>query len=54
LKKEVGPGGKRTAFRQALDACAIASEIAALREEVEAFSVAFTPISFDCADMVYL
>lgn len=53
VKKEVGPGGKMAAFREALDAGVGGDEIKALKEEVEAFAVAFEPIGFDRADMVY-
>lgn len=53
VKKEIGPTGKMAAFREALDAGMGSSEISALKEEVEAFSVAFEPIGFDRADMVY-
>lgn len=53
VKKTVGPEAKMAAFREALDAGTGASEIAALKAEVEEFANAFEPIGFDRADMVY-
>lgn len=53
VKKEVGVGGKMAAFREALDSGSGSAEIAALKEEVEAFSVAFEAIGFERAEMVY-
>lgn len=53
IKKDLGPGGKMAAFREALESGAGSSEIAELKEEVEAFAVGFEPIGFDRADMVY-
>lgn len=53
VKKEVGPGGKMAAFREALENGACSSEISALKEEVGEFAGGFEPIGFDRADMVY-
>ncbi|PXF46410.1 Serine hydroxymethyltransferase, mitochondrial [Gracilariopsis chorda] len=53
VKKDLGPDAKIAAFREALDNGAGASEIKALKEEVEEFSLGFEPIGFDRADMVY-
>lgn len=53
IKKEVGPKAKMAAFREALDNGVGSSEISALKEEVESFSVGFEPIGFDRNDMVY-
>lgn len=53
IKNDLGAGSKMAAFREALDSGTGASEIAGLKEEVEAFSVGFEAIGFDRADMVY-
>ncbi|CAN8071159.1 unnamed protein product [Agarophyton chilense] len=53
VKKDLGSGAKMSEFREAVDNGAGEAEIKALREEVEEFSLAFEPIGFDRADMVY-
>lgn len=53
VKKELGPDAKIAAFREALENGAGASEIKALKEEVEEFALGFEPIGFERADMVY-
>lgn len=53
LKKELGAEAKMPVFREALNGGARASEIAALKEEVENFAVGFEPIGFDRGEMVY-
>lgn len=53
VKKDIGPGAKMAAFREALDAGVGAADINALREEVEQFSLAFESIGFERGEMVY-
>lgn len=53
VKKELGPGTKQAAFREALDNGAGSSKIEELRKDVESFSVAFEPIGFERGEMVY-
>lgn len=53
IKKEVGSGGKMAAFREALANGVCQSDISALKEEVESFSLGFEPIGFDRNDMSY-
>lgn len=53
IKKEVGPGTKMSAFREAVNNGAGSADIAALKEEVEEFSLRFEPIGFDRGEMVY-
>lgn len=53
IKDDLGPSAKMAAFRDAVDGGAGASDIEALKKEVEEFSLGFETIGFDRADMVY-
>lgn len=53
LKKELGPGAKMAAFREALDEGACADDIKALKEEVEDFGNQCDTVGFERSEMLY-